>query len=609
MLHVLGLQEFAPHIALASILLLLCAFASEKWPPEVVAISGMAFFLLCGMVDTAGMLGALSNNAPWTIIAMFILSSALMRTGVLDGVGRLLRGLTRYGQGVVLIVFILFNIVASAFFNNIPQVVMMIPVTIMLARACGMAPSRLLMPLSFATILGGTLALIGASTNLVVDGIVRGAGLPGFSMFEITPLGILVAIAGTIYLTIAGRFFIPHRDTVTTLLDTKSQPHFLVEVFVPMGSPLIGRNPLDSSMLQGPERRVVDVIRGGLSLRRDMPSVRLTAGDIIVMKSDVANVMTMRDRKGVEISAPDEPLQAEVLGEEPALQPVAVRGDTLAEAIVGPSSRLIGRTLRQERLRRRFGVYPIAVHRQGENLEGRLEEVKLRVGDTLLLEGAPEDLQKVAADADLINLSPSGEKGFRPDKALVATLTLAGVVLLSALNIIPIAGAAWIGVAFVLLTRCIDSDEAIQSVEWSVILLLYSMLTIGSGLEQTGAIEVIVNFAEPYLIGMSPIVVLALIYVVSSLMTEIVTANAVAVVVTPLAIALAIQLGHDPRPFAVAVMFAASASFATPVGYQTNTLVYSAGGYRFLDFVKVGLPLNVICGIVTILFLPLIWKL
>ena len=604
MLELLGLKAFAPEIALGSIVLLLVAFASEKWSPVVVAIGGMAFFLLTGMVDTNGMLESLSNNAPWTIIAMFILSGALVRTGVLEGVGRLLQGLRRYGTNVVIVVFIIFNIIASAFFNNIPQVVMMIPVTILLAKACEMSPSRLLMPLSFATILGGTLALIGASTNLVVDGVVRNAGLEGFSMFEITPVGIAVAIAGTIYLTFIGRFLIPERDTVTSMNDGRLRSQFLVEVLIPLGSRMIGKNPLEIGILQGADRRVIDVVRGGVSLRRDMEAVRLEAGDIVVLKSPVENVLTIRNRKGIEIAASDPP---EDSGTE--FQPIAVRSDTLVEAIVGPQSRLVGRTLRQERMRRRFGVYPIAVHRQGENLDGRLEEVKLRVGDSLLLEGAPDDLRRVAKDADLINLSTPTERGVRHEKALIAILTLAGVVIFSALNVLPIAAAAWIGVAVVLLTGCIDAEEGIQAVEWNVILLLYCMLTIGAGLEQTGAVEVVVHLAEPILADLPPIAVLAAVYILGSLMTEIVTANAVAVVVTPLAIALAQQLGYDPRPFAVAVMFAASASFATPVGYQTNTLVYSAGGYMFKDFIKVGLPLNIICGIVTVLLTPLVWPL
>lgn len=604
MLELLGLRGFAPEIALGSIVLLLVAFASERWPPVVVAIGGMAFFLLTGMVDTNGMLSSLSNNAPWTIIAMFILSGALVRTGVLEGVGTLLQRLRRFGTNVVIIVFILFNIVASAFFNNIPQVVMMIPVTIILAKACQISPSRLLMPLSFATILGGTLALIGASTNLVVDGVVRNAGLTGFSMFEITPVGIAVAIAGTLYLAFVGRFLIPERETVSSMNDGRMRSQFLVEVLIPLGSRMVGRNPLEIGVLHGADRRVIDVVRGGVSLRRDMQSVRLEAGDIVVLKSPVENVLTLRGRKGVEIAASDSPEDSEA-----ELQTIAVRSDTLAEGIVGPQSRLVGRTLRQERMRRRFGVYPIAVHRQGENLDSRLEEVKLRIGDTLLLEGAPDDLKRVARDADLINLSTPPERGVRHEKAVIAVLTLACVVIFSALNVLPIAGAAWIGVAVVLLTGCIDAEEGIQSVEWNVILLLYCMLTIGAGLEQTGAIEVVVLFARPFLEHLPPIAVLAAVYILASLMTEVVTANAVAVVVTPLAIALAQQLGYDPRPFAVAVMFAASASFATPVGYQTNTLVYSAGGYMFKDFLKVGLPLNFICGVVTILLTPLVWPL
>ncbi|KQT86587.1 SLC13 family permease [Aurantimonas sp. Leaf443] len=608
MLETLGLAAYAPEIALATIILLLVAFASEKFAPEVVAIGGMAFFLFTGMASTNDMLDTLSNSAPWTIVAMFILSSALVRTGVLEGVGTVLQGFRRYGQTVVMISFILFNIVASAFFNNIPQVVMMIPVTMLLAKACEMSPSSFLMPLSFATILGGTLALIGASTNLVVDGVTRDAGLPAFTMFEITPIGIVVAIAGTLYLTFVGRHLIPERNTVSSMSPPKGSSQFLIEVLIPLGSAMIGRNPRDVSLLEGQDRRVIDVIRGDVSLRRDMANVRLEAGDIVVMKSAVANVLTMRGKKSVEFATPEVDPMAEAVESDDDVQPVGVRRDVLAEAIVGPKSRLVGRTLRNERLRRRYGVYPIAVHRHEESLESRLEDVKLRVGDTILIEGAPEDLERLAKDAHLINLNTPTEKAVRHEKALIAGLTLAAVVLVSALSIMPIAGAAWIGVAVVFLTGCIDAEEGVQSVEWSVILLLYAMLTIGAGLEHTGAVKVVVDALEPVLGQLHPVAVLAAIYLLASVMTEIVTANAVAVVVTPIAIGLAQTLGYDPRPFIVAVMFAASASFATPVGYQTNTLVYSAGGYKFADFFRVGAPLNVICGVVTVAMIYLTYS-
>lgn len=594
-------------VALGLIALLLVAFASERYPPEVVAISGMAVFLILGLVDSKDMLGALSNSAPWTIIAMFIVTASLTRTGTLETIGLQLQRLNHFGVWGVLLGFIAVNIVLSALFNNIPQVVMMIPVTIVLAHACNMAPSRLLMPLSYATILGGTLTLLGASTNLVVDGVVQAAGLPRFTIFEITPVGIVVALAGGIYLVFAARYLIPDRTTVTDSLGVRARSQFLVEALIPHDSPLIGQHPQAVALFRGSDRRVVDVVRGDVSLRRDMTGVQLAAGDIVVLKSAVANVLTLRDVKGIDVGAATGSSRETRAGETDIIEPVATRTNVFAEALVGPQSRLIGRTLRGERFRRRYGVYPIALHRHNVNLDDRLDDIPLEVADTLLLEGAPEDLDRLAKDAGLINLSRPQERALRLRKAPIALLILAAVIGISAIDVVPIVTVAWIGVAAVLLTRCIDPEEAFEAVEWRVVILLWVMLIIGRGLEKSGAVDSVVNALLPFLKSWHPVLVLACVYFLASALTEVITANAVAIIMTPLAMSLAQTLGLDPRGFAVAVMFAASASFATPIGYQTNTLVYSAGGYKFSDFVRIGLPLNIIAGVVSVIAISWMW--
>ncbi len=277
--------------------------------------------------------------------------------------------------------------------------------------------------------------------------------------------------------------------------------------------------------------------------------------------------------------------------------------------VIGPNSRVIGRTLRALRWRRRYGVYPIALHREGEALGARLEDARLAPGDTLLIDGAPEDAARLVDEARLIPLNPLSARAFRRNKAPLALGVMAAVVALAAIDVAPILPLALIGVAVVLVTRCVDADEGVGAMDGRLLLLVVSMLVLGAAMDRSGALDLVVGWLRPVFDGLSPLLALALLYAFTSILTELVTNNAVAVLMTPIAASLAASLGLDPRPFAVAVMFAASASFATPIGYQTNTLVYNVGGYRFADFLRIGVPMNVVVGVTTVLAIPLFWPL
>lgn len=581
----------------------LLSFLHEKVTPDVTALLVFVILLVSGVVPQEKIFGVLANTAPVTVGAMFILSAALVKCGAVDRLAVVLQGLSGWSYFTVMPLIILAVGGLSAFINNTPVVVVLVPVVISLARRMKLPASRMLIPLSYAAMLGGVCTLVGTSTNLLVSGIVEANGRPPLAMFELAWVGLPALALGTILLTVGGRFLLPDRQPTVTPPAEEDRREYLTEVFVKPDSPVIGQTPAGAGLVAARGVRVLELVRHDSAVPFDPRSTRLAAGDRLVLACRPQGVTHTRSLAGVDLAAELN------LG----LGQIAAHEGVIVEGVVGPGSALLGHTVGETDFRQRFHFVVLAVHRHGRELRDQFHTAPLQNGDILLLMGTEQAVENLRSSEDVLLLDRPPLPSRRSSRHLLITLgAIAAVIMVAALNWMKIEVAALLACVVVFMTGCLKPREGYQAIEWNLLFLIYGMLAVGVAMESTGTTRFIVDgllggverFVAP---EHKALVMLGVFYLTATLLTEILSNNAVAALMAPLAIGLAQQMGVDSRPFIIALCLAASASFATPIGYQTNTYIYGVGGYRFTDFLRLGLPLNLLCLLVALLVIPAVW--
>jgi di/tricarboxylate transporter len=566
-------------------------FVTEKLPVDVVALIVLASLLVFGLVTPSEALSGFSSEATITVAAMFVLSAGLQASGALTALGRLF---ARVRWPWLFTIMLLLTVGAiSAFINNTAAVAVFLPLVLAAAAARRQSASQYLIPLSYAAQMGGVCTLIGTSTNLLVNAMARDLGHPGFGVFDFAPLGLIMLGAGLVYMLALRRWLLPHHSPAAELTEAYDLGKYITELRVSPDSPLVGKSVAEAKLGEKHGVFVLELLRGGDTFWAPRAE-RLQAEDVLLVRGDWTRLTELRDRAKLELE-PEFKLGEEQFGEADR---------ALVEAMIAPGSRLVGQTLASLEFQWHYNATVLAMHRRGEVLREKLKDVTLSVGDILLMATPKAEVSALRANSNFVVLTQREEGAISRRKVALSLGILAAAVGVAAIGWLPIVASAILGCIALIATRCISNDQAYQAVDWRVIMLLAGVLPLGIALQKSGIADAVAGASVDVVGAFGPLAVLAAIYQITAVLTEVMSNNAAAVLITPIAYSTAVSMDVSATPFLVAVMFAASTSFATPVGYQTNTMVYNAGGYKFVDFMKFGIPLNLLFWILAIVFIP-----
>ena len=590
-------------IVLGVITLMFILFVGELFPLDVTALSILAVVLVLGYISPEEAISGFANPAVITIALLFVLSHALQKSGILEYMVIRLNKLTERSRFLGLFVFLISVALASAFVNNTAIVAIFIPLTIRLAQKYNLSPSKLLMPLSYIAIIGGTLTLVGTSTNLLVNSIYVNTipSSPPLGMFEFAKFGLVMLVIGVAYLLIAVPFLIPSRTITSSLTKSYHMGGYLTELKVSEESPLVGRTCKKRAVNKNYDITVLDILRNGNLISKNIRDTIIHPGDILFVRGSLENFLRMKEVEKVTMLTDEKLTQDELIHDD----------NTLVECLLTNQTDLVGKSLMEINFRRRFGSFILAIRREGEILRKKIAHVVLQAFDTLLIYGPIEKIKELSDSGDFIVLGEIEATLQKHKYWWVSVAVILGTVILAALGIVPILKGALIGAIFLLVIRVITANEAYQSINWQVIVLIAALIPLGIVIQKSGTAfwigTVLNDIANAFNPLIRPTIMLSLIYLVTIILTEMTSNAATAIIMTPIAISAAQQMGLDPRTFVFAVCFAASASFITPIGYQTNLMVYSPGGYKFTDYVRVGLPLAIVLWCMATWLIPILW--